>query len=171
MRRVGPALAGVLCLSQLGAACTAGPQVHHEFGYVDVGGRPAVYVPLCGDDEVRAVRVYAAPDPAKGGDFVLLWQVEGPTGDTRGGGLVVLGDDSRFTTVRQQPPETFPRRLSVEVDTARGRIAAENREHAADLPRYDTVTAPSEMAFDTAHGRRKLDDLRRTLTDQPHACP
>jgi hypothetical protein len=129
-----------------------------------------VYAPLCADDEVRGVRVYAAPEPEKDGDFTLLWQADGPTNEAVRGGLFLLGDDGQFTTVALAPPPDFPPRLSVEVDTAHGRVAAENRKRPADLPNYDADTPLPSMTFDTERGLLSAAQLRQSLTDQG-ACP
>ncbi|MEV4758247.1 hypothetical protein AB0J86_24455 [Micromonospora sp. NPDC049559] len=169
-RRYLLALAGLICLSQGAADCSrAGGQVRYQLGYAEVAGKPAVYAPLCPDDEVRGVRVYAAPDPDKGGNFTLLWQAETPRVDAARKGLVVLGDDSQFETVKLAPPASFPRRLSVSVDTVSGAGPSENREHSADLPDYPAGTPLAEMTFETAGGSRSAEQVRRFVEDQ-HPC-
>jgi hypothetical protein len=159
-------LVWLLCLGQLGAAC-APPRERPVFGYAEIGGRPAVYAPLCAGDEVAEVRVYAAPDRGSGGDFTLVWQAAGPTSDTVRGGLFVLGDGGQFATVATAPPETFPRQLSVAVDTVRGRSVEDRRERPATLPRYEPGTAAAEMTFDTDRGSMAYRDLRRLVENRP----
>jgi hypothetical protein len=151
----------LVCLTQAGTDCS-GQEVEYVLGYVEVGGRTAVYAPLCADDRVRGVRVYAAPDPDTGGDFVALWEAESPTTDMVARGFFVLGDNSQFGEVKREPPTAFPRRLSVDVDTVRDRVVAEARERPDELPRYPAGTPVTEMTFDTERGRESYDDLRGT---------
>ncbi|ROT29404.1 hypothetical protein EF879_20785 [Micromonospora sp. HM5-17] len=168
-RRAAVVLLWLCCLSQTAAHCGGG-QVEDVFGYVEIDGRTAVYTPLCPGDEVRGVRVYAAPDPERGGDFVPLWEAEGPTTDAVRQGLFVLGDDSQFQTVTRPAPADFPRRLSVHADTARGWSPGEARERPADLPRYPAGTPLAELTFDTVQGPRSARQLQEALERQG-ACP
>ncbi|MEQ4305791.1 hypothetical protein ABNF97_31145 [Plantactinospora sp. B6F1] len=162
----------LLCLSQTAAHCVGGgQQVEDVLGYVELDGRTAVYAPLCPDDEVQGVRVYTAPDPQRGGDFIPLWEATGPTTDTVRQGLFVLGDDSQFATVTRPAPASFPRRLSVHADTVRGRSAGQAWEHPAELPRYPADTPLTELTFETDRGRRSFAELRDMLFSQPAACP
>ncbi|GAA3768834.1 hypothetical protein GCM10022225_64320 [Plantactinospora mayteni] len=169
-RRAAGGLLGLLCLGLTAAHCD-GQQVDDVLGYVEIGGRTAVYAPLCPGDEIRKVRVYTAPDPERGGDFTPLWEAEGPTTDLVRQGLFVLGDDSQFSTVIREPPAAFPRRLSVAADTVSGVIRDEAREHPAELPRYPLGTPLEELTFDTEDGPMSAAQLRETLESQPTACP
>mgnify|MGYP001484008014 CR=1 FL=1 len=161
----------LLCLSQAAAHCSdGGQQVEDVLGYVELGGRTAVYAPLCPDDEVQGVRVYAAPDPQQGGDFTPLWEATDPRTDAVRQGLIVLGDDSQFGTVTRAAPASFPRRLSVHADTVRGRTAGQAWEHPAELPSYPADTPLAELTFETDRGRRSAAELRDMLRSQRGAC-
>ncbi|GAA3781721.1 hypothetical protein GCM10022225_82680 [Plantactinospora mayteni] len=167
-RRAAVILLWLCCLSLTAAHCDSG-QVEDVLGYVEIDGRPVVYAPLCPDDEVRGVRVYTAPDPKRGGDFVPLWEAEGPTTDDVRRGLFVLGDDRQFSTVTRPPPASFPLRLSVHADTGHDRSVGEARERPADLPRYPAGTPLAELTFDTKRGPRSAAQLQEALESQ-RAC-
>ena len=162
-RAAGLALVALAGLSQVAADCSGG-RTEDVLGYVEVGGRPAVYAPLCDDDTVRGVRVYTAPPPGEDGDFVPLWEAEAPIADATRHGLIVLGDDAGFRAVRRAAPARFPRWLSVAVDTERGRIVDEARERPTAPPSYPAGTPAAAMSFETIHGQMSYAELRSTTT-------
>lgn len=164
MKRYVLAICWLACLGLVAADCS-GQQIEWQFGYAIVGGELAVYAPVCPGDHVVKVEVHEAPERGKDGNFKLLWQASDPTDQSTKDGLVVLGKG--FETVEAGPPERFPARLSISIETAGRRLMSQGREHPADLPEYPAGTPAAEMTFNTASGPQTFDQIR----SQPQRCP
>lgn len=143
------------CLALIGATCSGG-QVDRDLGYVQVGGKPAVYAPVCPGDTVSGVRVYRTPEGE--GDSVLLWQASAPVDQATRDGLIVLGEG--FETTQTAPPQQFPPLLSISVETAKGKLISEARQWPAEVETYPAGTPASQMTLETEHGKRSFDELR-----------
>ncbi|MEH0820976.1 MULTISPECIES: hypothetical protein [unclassified Micromonospora] len=167
-RRVVLVAGLLLSLSQLGGACLHPPRPDYQVGFVRIGDRLAVYTPICPGDTIEAVQIHALPEVGKSGDYVLIWDAEGPTDQSTRAGLIVLGEG--FGTVRQAPPAHFGRTLSVAVDTTGGKgysYAGALPEHVAQYPAGTSVTG---MSFETDGGQVSYDTLRAHFETEFRKC-
>lgn len=145
------------CLSQFAVGCGTHP---YYFGYARVGGKVAVYAPLCSDEQVRSFTVtHFSKEKVE-----TLWNVTDPTSDASQNGFTVLGRRAHQYRIQlQDPPETFPAKLDISVKTSSGSRYSAVETPPADLPRYATGTPYPGMTFWTKHGRRRPADFVRAF--------
>jgi hypothetical protein len=169
-------MAGLMaCLTQLAAEC--GPSHNPAyFGFLRVGGKPAVYVPMCKGDGLADIAVSGVYEGAEGEESRLVWAAKRPRTSPSAQGLVVLGDGEAFEEVpRPSTSSPFPTYVDVKVHTTGGR-SLDNRGKFSDaVPDHPVGTPLEQMTFDVqpdvvTHNRRDFSQLRKEFLGKLRDC-
>lgn len=141
------AIAGLLGLALVAAGCQAQPD-YPQLGIARIGEQIQLFVPLCGEHNVRRVSVYSDVAGRPNDDPDLIWQGTDPTRDSVRFGFVTVGVDSDFSDVIGAGQVMPPRPVFEVLLTGGG--AAVGLTIAADdgrIPRYPAGADPAHVLY------------------------